>query len=109
MGQPSVIFLDEPTSGLGEQIVALLLQTLSSLLSYSRPILIALIIDASSALLVMNSLKKLVEANGVTVCAVIHQVSTMKQTKEIVVVSIMLTCFSHSRSLERLFLIFSIR
>lgn len=45
MGQPSVIFLDEPTSGL----------------------------DASSALLVMNSLKKLVDTNGVTVCAVIHQ------------------------------------
>lgn len=41
----SVIFLDEPTSGL----------------------------DASSALLVMTSLKKLVETNGVTVCAVIHQ------------------------------------
>lgn len=45
MGQPSVIFLDEPTSGL----------------------------DASSALLVMTSLKKLVENSGVTVCAVIHQ------------------------------------
>jgi len=41
----SVIFLDEPTSGL----------------------------DASSALLVMSSLKKLVETNGVTVCSVIHQ------------------------------------
>lgn len=45
MGQPSIIFLDEPTSGL----------------------------DANSAFLVMKSLKKLVEANGVTVCAVIHQ------------------------------------
>ena len=30
-------------------------------------------LDASSALLVMTSLKKLVETNGVTVCAVIHQ------------------------------------
>ncbi|CAB9504093.1 Putative white-brown complex homolog protein 30 [Seminavis robusta] len=45
MGLPSIIFLDEPTSGL----------------------------DASSALLVMSSLKKLVDQSGVTVCAVIHQ------------------------------------
>lgn len=45
MANPSVLFLDEPTSGL----------------------------DASSALLVMKSLKHLVEAEGVTVVSVIHQ------------------------------------
>lgn len=45
MSRPSVLFLDEPTSGL----------------------------DSSSALLVMKSLKTLVETNGVTVCSVIHQ------------------------------------
>jgi ABC-type multidrug transport system ATPase subunit len=45
MLRPSVLFLDEPTSGL----------------------------DSSSALLVMKSLKTLVETNGVTVCSVIHQ------------------------------------
>merc|ERR1712238_161998 len=42
---PSILFLDEPTSGL----------------------------DASSALLVMKSLKNLVEKDGVTVVSVIHQ------------------------------------
>ena len=45
MSSPSILFLDEPTSGL----------------------------DASSALLVMKSLKHLVEKEGVTVVSVIHQ------------------------------------
>ncbi|KAG7372253.1 ABC transporter [Nitzschia inconspicua] len=45
MALPSILFLDEPTSGL----------------------------DASSALLVMKSLKHLVEKDGVTVVSVIHQ------------------------------------
>jgi ABC-type multidrug transport system ATPase subunit/Ca2+-binding EF-hand superfamily protein len=45
MARPSALFLDEPTSGL----------------------------DASSALLVMTSMKQLVENQGVTVCSVIHQ------------------------------------
>ena len=45
MSKPSILFLDEPTSGL----------------------------DSSSALLVMGSLKKLVESQGVTVLSVIHQ------------------------------------
>jgi len=45
MANPSILFLDEPTSGL----------------------------DASSAMLVMNGLKNLVEKKGVTVCSVIHQ------------------------------------
>ena len=45
MAKPSALFLDEPTSGL----------------------------DASSALLVMMSLKQLVEKEGVTICSVIHQ------------------------------------
>ena len=45
MAKPSALFLDEPTSGL----------------------------DASSALLVMMSLKQLVEKQGVTICSVIHQ------------------------------------
>ncbi len=45
MSKPSILFLDEPTSGL----------------------------DSSSALLVMGSLKKLVENQGVTVLSVIHQ------------------------------------
>ena len=80
MGQPSVIFLDEPTSGLGKQSVA----TTSYLVILAVSITslsCCPITDASSALLVMNSLKKLVEANGVTVCAVIHQVSAPKQAK----------------------------
>ena len=45
MAKPSALFLDEPTSGL----------------------------DASSALLVMMSLRQLVEREGVTICSVIHQ------------------------------------
>ena len=45
MGNPTILFLDEPTSGL----------------------------DVSSALLVMKSLKHLVEKEGVTVVSVIHQ------------------------------------
>ena len=45
MAKPSALFLDEPTSGL----------------------------DASSALLVMMSLRQLVEKEGVTICSVIHQ------------------------------------
>lgn len=45
MSKPSILFLDEPTSGL----------------------------DSSSALLVMGSLKKLVQSQGVTVLSVIHQ------------------------------------
>lgn len=46
MSRPSILFLDEPTSGL----------------------------DSSSALMVMGSLKNLVETQGVTVLSVIHQV-----------------------------------
>jgi ABC-type multidrug transport system ATPase subunit len=45
MAKPTALFLDEPTSGL----------------------------DASSALLVMMSLKQMVEIQGVTICSVIHQ------------------------------------
>ena len=45
MGKPACLFLDEPTSGL----------------------------DASSALLVMSSLKRLVDVQGVTIVSVIHQ------------------------------------
>jgi ABC-type multidrug transport system ATPase subunit len=45
MSRPRALFLDEPTSGL----------------------------DSSSALLVMSSLRALVENQGVTVCSVIHQ------------------------------------
>ena len=45
MSRPAAVFLDEPTSGL----------------------------DASSALLVMKSLKSLCERQGVTCCSVIHQ------------------------------------
>ncbi|CAB9510243.1 Putative white-brown complex homolog protein 30 [Seminavis robusta] len=45
MSRPKILFLDEPTSGL----------------------------DASSAMLVMSSLKTLVEVEGVTICSVIHQ------------------------------------
>lgn len=45
MANPTILFLDEPTSGL----------------------------DASSALLVMKSLKHLVEKEGVTIVSVIHQ------------------------------------
>ena len=45
MARPKALFLDEPTSGL----------------------------DASSALLVMKSLKALVENQGMTCCSVIHQ------------------------------------
>jgi ABC-type multidrug transport system ATPase subunit len=45
MGKPSILFLDEPTSGL----------------------------DSSSAMLVMKSLREIVERQGMTVCSVIHQ------------------------------------
>jgi ABC-type multidrug transport system ATPase subunit len=45
MARPTALFLDEPTSGL----------------------------DASSALLVMTSLKQLVQNEGATICSVIHQ------------------------------------
>ena len=45
MARPSVLFLDEPTSGL----------------------------DASSAMVVMSSLSRLVKNQGMTICSVIHQ------------------------------------
>jgi energy-coupling factor transporter ATP-binding protein EcfA2 len=45
MSRPKILFLDEPTSGL----------------------------DASSAMLVMQSMKTLTEVEGVTICSVIHQ------------------------------------
>lgn len=45
MKKPSILFLDEPTSGL----------------------------DSNSAMVVMQSLKRLVQNNGMTICTVIHQ------------------------------------
>ena len=67
MSRPSAIFLDEPTSGLGECHWSRSCRLLGCAFSRFANA------DASSALLVMKSLRSLVDNQRVTVCSVIHQ------------------------------------
>ena len=74
MALPSVVFLDEPTSGLVRFLN--LLHVFLILWTFGKNAYCAVgcfCKDASSALLVMQSLKHLVDIQGVTVVAVIHQ------------------------------------
>lgn len=67
MAKPSILFLDEPTSGLGKMLISIFSIT------YAYVSCSMLFLDSSSAMVVMQSLKRLVQNQGMTICSVIHQ------------------------------------